>query len=177
MSCFERLLSRYNSRFILWSYSATTMSTKAVIPTTTSQGSPANYEDTHVHSVYNSIADHFSSTRYKPWPVVAAFLASMPPGSVGLDAGCGNGKYLIAPKEREGSYWTIGLDRSARLLEIAKRAGDRDRECIVGDVLDIPWRNGIFVGTSSQIDCYTNSYDCFSGFCYLHRNYSSPFHA
>ena len=55
---------------------------------------PEVYEQTYVHSVYNAIAPHFSRTRFKPWPVVDGFLRSRAPGSVGIDVGCGNGKYL-----------------------------------------------------------------------------------
>ncbi|EJD05856.1 S-adenosyl-L-methionine-dependent methyltransferase [Fomitiporia mediterranea MF3/22] len=120
------------------------MTNKAVIATTASEESPDVYEDNHVHSVYDTIAHHFSSTRYKPWPVVAGFLASIPPGWIGLDAGCGNGKYLISPNDREGMYWTVGLDRSAPLLDFAKHAGGRERECVLGDVLHTPWRSGVF---------------------------------
>ncbi|THH07298.1 hypothetical protein EW145_g3483 [Phellinidium pouzarii] len=125
-----------------------------VTPATAPAVSPEVYESTHVHRVYDAIAPHFSSTRYKPWPVVAAFLARLPFGSVGLDAGTGNGKYLIAPSEREGKNWTIGLDRSAQLLDIAKRAGEKDRECVLGDVLESCWRDGAFVGLC---DIYCNS--------------------
>ena len=56
--------------------------------------SPEAYEHQNVHTVYEAIAPHFSRTRYKPWPVVDCFLRSRAPGSVGLDVGCGNGKYL-----------------------------------------------------------------------------------
>ena len=56
--------------------------------------SPEAYEHQNVHTVYEAIAPHFSRTRYKPWPVVERFLRSQAPGSVGLDVGCGNGKYL-----------------------------------------------------------------------------------
>jgi tRNA (uracil-5-)-methyltransferase TRM9 len=52
------------------------------------------YEAEHVHDVYEQIATHFSSTRYKPWPIVEQFLLQLPDGSIGLDVGCGNGKYL-----------------------------------------------------------------------------------
>ncbi|RWQ95081.1 hypothetical protein C8Q69DRAFT_402995 [Paecilomyces variotii] len=52
------------------------------------------YEEEHVHQVYQQIAQHFSATRYKPWPVVERFLKEQTPGSIGLDIGCGNGKYL-----------------------------------------------------------------------------------
>ena len=126
------------------------MPPKSVIATSVPDGeSNASYEDEHVHSVYDNIAHHFSSTRYKPWPVVAAFLASIPPGSIGLDAGAGNGKYLIAPREREGKYWTVALDRSRNLLGIAQTAGGRDRECVWGDVLGSCWRRGAFVKSQS----------------------------
>ncbi|KIY68614.1 hypothetical protein CYLTODRAFT_421459 [Cylindrobasidium torrendii FP15055 ss-10] len=39
---------------------------------------------------------------------------------------------------------TIGLDRSIRLLEIAKNAGGIPREVVHGDALGRCWRNGIF---------------------------------
>ncbi|OJT10756.1 tRNA (carboxymethyluridine(34)-5-O)-methyltransferase [Trametes pubescens] len=113
--------------------------------TTVSADDPQTYEDAHVHAVYDEIAPHFSSTRYKPWPIIAAFLSSLPAGSVGVDLGTGNGKYLPLPSERPGSVWTVGLDRSRNLLQIAKQAGEREREVVWGDVLDGPWRPGAFV--------------------------------
>ncbi|KZT67773.1 S-adenosyl-L-methionine-dependent methyltransferase [Daedalea quercina L-15889] len=105
---------------------------------------PQVYEDEHVHSVYDEIAPHFSSTRYKPWPIIAQFLSSLPTGWVGLDSGTGNGKYLPLPQDRPGSVWTIGLDRSRNLLEIAQNAGDIRREVVWGNVLERPWRAGSF---------------------------------
>ncbi|KAH9901001.1 S-adenosyl-L-methionine-dependent methyltransferase [Cubamyces lactineus] len=112
--------------------------------TTVSAGDPQAYEDAHVHAVYDEIAPHFSSTRYKPWPIIAAFLSSLPPGAVGVDLGTGNGKYLPLPADRPGSVWTVGLDRSRNLLEIARRAGGALREVVWGDVLGRPWRIGAF---------------------------------
>lgn len=106
----------------------------------------AAYEDAHVHQVYDGIAAHFASTRYKPWPIIAAFLADLRDGWIGLDAGTGNGKYL--PLDRSGRLWTIGLDRSRNLLEIARTAGDAVREVVWGDVLGQPWRPQIFVRNS-----------------------------
>ncbi|PIL24056.1 hypothetical protein GSI_13807 [Ganoderma sinense ZZ0214-1] len=103
-----------------------------VQPATVSCESLQSYEATHVHAIYDEIAPHFSSTRYKAsW--------------VGVDLGTGNGKYLPLPADRPGSVWTIGLDRSINLLKIAKRAGDVDREVVWADVLDNPWRRGAFV--------------------------------
>ncbi|KAI0843426.1 S-adenosyl-L-methionine-dependent methyltransferase [Hypoxylon sp. FL0890] len=94
------------------SNSGASSSAAAVIDSTAAE----SYEEQHVHSVYESIASHFSSTRYKPWPFVATFLASLPPGSVGLDVGCGNGKYLDVNPD----IFIIGSDRSANLARLAR---------------------------------------------------------
>jgi len=105
---------------------------------------PQGYESKHVHAVYEEIAPHFSSTRYKPWPIISSFISSLPVGWVGLDSGTGNGKYLPLPLERPTDVWTIGLDRSRNLLKIAQTAGGIQREVIWGDVLGRPWRDGAF---------------------------------
>ncbi|TPX11017.1 uncharacterized protein E0L32_008054 [Thyridium curvatum] len=86
---------------------------------------PSSYEQAHVHAVYQSIAPHFSATRHRPWPRVASFLAARPPGSVGLDVGCGNGKYLGV----NGDVFLIGSDRSSGLVGLAsaQRVGNRGR--------------------------------------------------
>lgn len=76
-------------------------------------------------------------------------MSSLAPGSIGLDLGCGNGKYLPLPTERPSSVRTIGVDRSFNLLEIARTAGNDGSEVVQGDVLDSPWRAGLFVGHSS----------------------------
>lgn len=133
---------------------------------------PQTHEAQHVHEIYDQIASHFSSTRYKvskhppitlmalieymfsekPWPIIAQFISTLPTGSVGLDSGTGNGKYLPLPHDRPpGSIWTIGLDRSRNLLEIARSAGEDPqarkgtREVVWGDVTDNGWREGAFV--------------------------------
>lgn len=51
-------------------------------------------EKLHVHEVYEHIATHFSDTRHKPWPNVQQFVQSFETGSILIDIGCGNGKYL-----------------------------------------------------------------------------------
>ena len=63
-------------------------------PPQPTKSDPVAYENANVHDVYAAIAPHFSRTRYKPWPIVERFLSEQAPGSVGLDVGCGNGKYL-----------------------------------------------------------------------------------
>ncbi|GAB2230978.1 hypothetical protein Droror1_Dr00027259 [Drosera rotundifolia] len=92
-------------------------------------------EKTYVHRVYNAIAPHFSSTRFAKWPKVAAFLNSLPDGSLVLDAGCGNGKYLgLNPQ-----CLFIGCDITAPLVGIC---ADRGHEVIVADAVNLPYRTG-----------------------------------
>jgi tRNA (uracil-5-)-methyltransferase TRM9 len=93
---------------------------------------PEEYEEQHVHEVYEQIASHFSSTRYKPWPIVESFLQSLSPGSVGLDVGCGNGKYLTVNQD----VFIIGSDRSSNLVKIA--AKHEPHSAIIADTLALP---------------------------------------
>ncbi|ROV95770.1 hypothetical protein VPNG_08769 [Cytospora leucostoma] len=93
------------------------------------------YEETHVHGVYEAIASHFSATRHKPWPLVTSFLASQPPGSVGLDVGCGNGKNMGV----NGDVLMLGCDRSAALVALARDSG---ADVAVADSLALPFREG-----------------------------------
>lgn len=89
-----------------------------------SEAAGTTYEEEHVHEVYEQIASHFSSTRYKvcvappslatnptnhiqPWPIVERFLKEQPDGAVGADVGCGNGKYLAVNKK----VFIVGSDR------------------------------------------------------------------
>ncbi|KAI7863935.1 S-adenosyl-L-methionine-dependent methyltransferase [Spinellus fusiger] len=96
-----------------------------------------DYEQSHVHEVYEVIATHFSDTRYKPWPVVETFLNDLPKGSVGADVGCGNGKYLkVNP-----SLVVLGSDRSSNLIRIVN---ERGLEGMVADSLRLPYRAKTF---------------------------------
>ena len=70
-------------------------------------------EKKHVYEVYDLIAPHFSKTRYKPWPKVEDYLNSLDPGSLNLDVGCGNGKYLHSNTQ---NIINLGTDRSLELL-------------------------------------------------------------
>jgi tRNA (uracil-5-)-methyltransferase TRM9 len=99
---------------------------------------PEKYEEQHVHEVYEQIASHFSSTRYKPWPIVESFLQSLSPGSIGLDVGCGNGKYLTVNRD----VFIIGSDRSPNLAKIA--AQHEPHAAVVADTLALPHQPGKF---------------------------------
>ncbi|KAJ5126209.1 Methyltransferase type 11 [Penicillium atrosanguineum] len=96
------------------------------------------YEQRNVHEVYQQIAEHFSSTRYKPWPIVERFLKELQPGSVGLDVGCGNGKYLTVNKD----VFIVASDRSENLARIALQ--HQPHSTVVADIMDLPHRNAFF---------------------------------
>lgn len=92
-------------------------------------------EKKYVHHVYDAIAPHFSSTRFAKWPKVSSFLNSLPIGSLVLDAGCGNGKYLgLNP-----NCYFIGCDISGPLIKICY---DRGNEVLVADAVNLPYRTG-----------------------------------
>lgn len=99
---------------------------------------PEKYEEQHVHEVYEQIASHFSSTRYKPWPIVESFLQSLGPGTIGLDVGCGNGKYLNVNRD----VFIVGSDRSSNLVKIA--AHHQPHAAVVADTLALPHQFGRF---------------------------------
>lgn len=48
--------------------------------------------------VYEEISSHFSETRHKQWPNVTKFLKNLEEGTLLLDVGCGNGKYLYGDR-------------------------------------------------------------------------------
>ncbi|CCE65179.1 hypothetical protein TPHA_0K00450 [Tetrapisispora phaffii CBS 4417] len=96
-------------------------------------------EEEYVHKIYNEIASHFSETRYKPWPIVTDFLEHRPMGSVGIDVGCGNGKYLgINP-----NIFIIGSDHSSGLIECAHDI-DNAYNVLVADGMKLPHRENTF---------------------------------
>lgn len=92
-------------------------------------------EKNYVHRVYDAIAPHFSSTRFAKWPKVATFLNSLPSGSLVLDAGCGNGKYLGFNPD----CTFVGCDISEPLIKIC---ADRGHEVLVADAVNLPYRTG-----------------------------------
>jgi ubiquinone/menaquinone biosynthesis C-methylase UbiE len=102
------------------------------------QLSTPSIESRHVHVLYDVIASHFSDTRHSRWPRVETYLSFLPKGSILLDIGCGNGKYLGA--RPLGDIWAVGIDRSSGLVDICSK---RSHEAAVGDALCVPFRRGI----------------------------------
>ncbi|GAC92833.1 hypothetical protein PHSY_000390 [Pseudozyma hubeiensis SY62] len=132
-----------------------------------------SYEQQNVHAIYETIAPHFSNTRYKPWPLIPAFLNTIPQGSLGADLGCGNGKYLPirstlalpsaatdSDSKRQDSLLTIGVDRSSNLISLAQHnfgttsnddatkslssVAGRRQEVAVGDAIRSSLRSALF---------------------------------
>jgi tRNA (uracil-5-)-methyltransferase TRM9 len=101
---------------------------------------PEAYEEQHVHEVYEQIASHFSQTRYKPWPIVNDFLLSLAAGSVGLDVGCGNGKYLTVNRD----VFIVASDHSTNLAKIA--AQHQPHAAVIADNLSLPHGGGACAG-------------------------------
>lgn len=107
-----------------------------------SRETPKLKESEFVHDVYNEIAQHFSQTRYKPWPIVAEFLNTRSDLSFGVDVGCGNGKYLSVNKK----VFILGSDYSTGLIDQAKTLHDNE-ECndiIVADGMNLPHNKNTF---------------------------------
>ncbi|XP_018842417.2 tRNA (carboxymethyluridine(34)-5-O)-methyltransferase-like [Juglans regia] len=102
-------------------------------PSLNEQSTP-EIEKKDVHSVYDAIAPHFSSTWFAKWPKVATFLSSLASGSLVLDAGCGNRKYLGLNPD----CFFIGCDISAPLIKICV---DRGHGVLVADAVNLPYRN------------------------------------
>ena len=100
---------------------------------------PTEIEKKHVYEVYDKISEHFSHTRYKPWPLVAEFLNSLEKNSLVIDIGCGNGKYLGVNE----NLLMFGTDRSANLLSIAKEKNIKS-QCFVADSLKLPIKSHVF---------------------------------
>lgn len=97
---------------------------------------PQTQERLYVHQVYNQIAAHFSQTRYKPWPLIEQFLQGLPSHSIGVDVGCGNGKYLAVNDQLfiVGSDYSTGLVEQASALHKSQRCND----LMVADGLALP---------------------------------------
>ncbi|CAM9156654.1 unnamed protein product [Ectocarpus sp. 13 AM-2016] len=103
-------------------------------------GKTPSIEKEHVQAVYDTIAPHWSHTRYKPWPRVENFLSELEPCSFVADAGCGNGKYLGL--DAAGGF-LVGSDTSVNLLHVCKERLPK-AEVFASDCMRLPYRSGVF---------------------------------
>lgn len=90
----------------------------------------------------------------QPWPIVTSFLSSLPPGAIGLDVGCGNGKNLSIASTTSASsssslssgIFTLGSDRSPSLIRLAAQHQQHrsGADVVVADALALPHPRGRF---------------------------------
>ncbi|CBY06749.1 unnamed protein product [Oikopleura dioica] len=88
-----------------------------------------------VKNVYDHIADDFSASRYKMWPLVEEFVDKVPKDHFVIDLGCGNGKNLLKIRDHG-----LGLELSSNLARIC---GERNIEVSVGDCTKTQLRDEI----------------------------------
>lgn len=93
----------------------------------------------NIESVYESIADHFDSTRYNQWKGVKDFLYTINPGTRLLDAGCGNGKYLSVREDCE----IHACDTCPALINIAA-SKHVDAHIILANIKALPYLDNSF---------------------------------
>jgi SAM-dependent methyltransferase len=87
---------------------------------------PSAIEAEHVHALYDTIAEHWAHTRSKKgglWTRVCEFIAQLPRHSLIADVGCGDGKYAAHIRATRPDCYTLGSDRSLKLLEICAKGG------------------------------------------------------
>ncbi|EFA84374.1 Hypothetical Generic methyl-transferase/SAM [Heterostelium album PN500] len=80
----------------------------------------------HVHQIYDVISSHFDNTRYKMV------------GAIGVDVGCGNGKYLNI---NSSNIFSIGSDICSSFASISAQKGS---ESLVADGLILPYKTNSF---------------------------------
>ena len=85
------------------------------------------------------MAKQETATGPDPYDGVFAAIAERQPRDV-LEVGCGRGE-LAERVSRELSAQVIALDQSARMVELTAARGV---EAIIGDVVDLPFRDGSF---------------------------------
>lgn len=90
-------------------------------------------EQTHVHDVYDIIADEFNDSRYSVWNFVKKFLENKE-SLYGIDIGCGNGKNMIHTN-------MIGIDACDKFVNICQQKG---KNCVVSNCLNLPFENDSF---------------------------------
>lgn len=94
--------------------------------------------------VYNSIADHFSNTRYSVWGSIKEFTDTIQDFSLVADVGCGNGKNIL----RKSNVFTTGFDLSFNLLEHARQnlinTGSKTNSFACCNCTNIPSKSNVY---------------------------------
>ena len=95
----------------------------------------------HNRSVYNAIAQFFSTTREYNWSDLIPLAEYTKDGDTVLDLGCGNGRLYQMLAKKQVQY--VGLDQSEELLKIAREKFP-DAEFVVGEMSDLDFETEKF---------------------------------
>jgi tRNA (uracil-5-)-methyltransferase TRM9 len=90
-------------------------------------------EATHVHDVYDIIAEEFNDSRYSVWNFVKKFMENKE-HLYGLDIGCGNGKNMIHEN-------MVGVDTCKSFVSICQEKG---KNCVLSNCLSLPFKSNTF---------------------------------
>jgi SAM-dependent methyltransferase len=90
-----------------------------------------------VKEVYNKIASHFDVSRQRIWGSVRTFLNNVPPNSLVLDVGCGNGKNMLYRKD----LVFVGIDNSSEQIKICTK---KHLYALEADITNIPFATDTF---------------------------------
>lgn len=91
-------------------------------------------------SPYDDIAEHFDSTRRRPWPETAEFIGGLKRGSLVLDVGCGNGRNAAAAEA--AGHRVVGFDSSLAMLATAARRCAC--QLVLADAASAPFKSRTF---------------------------------
>eukprot|EP00166_Cyanidium_caldarium_P003182 ctg_31.g3 len=109
-------------------------------------------ERTYVHHVYDRIAEHFSATRYAPWPPVQAFIERLPVGALLLDVGAGNTDRCTPLLQLAQCRWGASTDAASS----SRCPGGWSAEWVIADALQQPFRDGLVDAAMSIASCITS---------------------
>jgi SAM-dependent methyltransferase len=92
--------------------------------------------------VWQTLASSFDRTRTKPWDAVREFVHTLPPSSIVLDAGCGNGRHSTLAVQ--AGHRVVGLDVSRSLLQIARARVAAPAAWMEGAIERLPVKSATF---------------------------------
>ena len=94
-------------------------------------------EQKHVKDVYEIIASEFNDTRAYYWKKTSEFLDAIPPHSLALDVGCGNGRNML--RRRDVAF--NGCDITENFCKIC---ADKGLCVLVASATDLPYRDNTY---------------------------------
>lgn len=97
-----------------------------------------DFEIRNVKNVYENIVVEFSNSRHCKWDWVEDFINKMPPKSIMLDVGCGNGRNMT-----NTNHNFYGIDNCTKFIEIAQQ---RNLNVILSDMTVLPFNDNYFDG-------------------------------